>query len=367
MERYSARRINLRAGRNRLRRRRGRQSWLLNPRGSFVTGGSSNPPGTGGSGTGSTGGSSSGSSGSTATSSSVVCCADSGITGSVEAPAPASFGASPLPAQIATSGGPTFDSKSGSYPPGNVCRFSPIEQFAVHVERLSAVSTNQSATVTVIGTSGIGSTLQLIVPSINLDTTWSQDGNLPGTIEGATYGLSYVVLGEWKQSRPRHSYGAQCDGVRVRIRNSAGAMPTTGQADFSGHAQGSIYAPVASVGGHIVRADLNGNAAFSADFASGKITGAFTHMQYPNPLGGLPLTALPWNDVSVNASIAAGTNRFSGSTAVTSAPQNTFSLLGSATGHIDGAFYGPAAQNLGAIWSLTDGTTSAIGGVAAGH
>ena len=119
------------------------------------------------------------------------------------------------------------------------------------------------------------------------------------------------------------------------------------------------------VGGHIVRADLSGNAAFSADFASGKITGAFTHMQYPNPLGGLPLTALLLN--MSNASIAAGTNRFSGSTAVTSAPQNTFSLLGSATGHIDGAFYGPAAQNLGAIWSLTDGTTSAIGGVAAGH
>jgi hypothetical protein len=40
-------------------------------------------------------------------------------------------------------------------------------------------------------------------------------------------------------------------------------------------------------------------------------------------------------------------------------------LSGSATGHIDGGFYGPAAQNVGAIWSLSDGTTSVIGGIAA--
>jgi hypothetical protein len=43
------------------------------------------------------------------------------------------------------------------------------------------------------------------------------------------------------------------------------------------------------------------------------------------------------------------------------------SLSASATGHIDGAFYGPAAQNLGAVWSLSDGTGSALGSVVAGH
>ena len=79
----------------------------------------------------------------------------------------------------------------------------------------------------------------------------------------------------------------------------------------------------------------------------------------------------PWNDVSVSASIATGTNKFSGTTSVSSQPASGPSgalLLGnSATGNINGGFYGPAAQNLGAIWSLSDGTTSVIGGVAAGR
>jgi hypothetical protein len=42
-------------------------------------------------------------------------------------------------------------------------------------------------------------------------------------------------------------------------------------------------------------------------------------------------------------------------------------LSGSATGHIDGAFFGPAAQNLGAVWSLNDGSGAALGTVVAGH
>jgi hypothetical protein len=71
----------------------------------------------------------------------------------------------------------------------------------------------------------------------------------------------------------------------------------------------------------------------------------------------------PWNDVSVNASIAAGTNKFTGTTAVTSVPEGMFSLNSSATGSINGAFYGPAAENLGAVWTLSDGKNSAIGAV----
>ena len=77
---------------------------------------------------------------------------------------------------------------------------------------------------------------------------------------------------------------------------------------------------------------------------------------------------LPWNDISITAGIAAGTNKFTGTTAVTSAPSapaGNFILKDSATGSINGGFYGPAAQNIGAIWTLSDGTTSAVGGVAA--
>jgi hypothetical protein len=36
-------------------------------------------------------------------------------------------------------------------------------------------------------------------------------------------------------------------------------------------------------------------------------------------------------------------------------------LSGGATGHIDGGFYGPNANELGAVWSLTDSGSMAIG------
>jgi hypothetical protein len=140
----------------------------------------------------------------------------------------------------------------------------------------------------------------------------------------------------------------------------AAAMPTTGTASFSGTADATVFK---TVGGNILGTSVDGRADVSVNFSSGQVTGALTHMQQFDGLS--PSGYLPWNDVSLSASIATGTNRFSGSTAATSAPSSTFSLLGSATGHVDGAFYGPAAQNLGAVWSLSDGSASAIGTITA--
>ncbi len=167
-----------------------------------------------------------------------------GITGAVGAPAPASFGGSPVPAQIAASDHPEFetDAINGAFP-------ALASSLQATSSGLSAASSIQSATAT-------------------LTSTMPTRGNIPDTV---------------------------------------------------------IQLSVPSIG-------LNAQ----------------------------------W-DVSVAASIAAGTNKFNGSTAVTSAPPGPFSLNASASGSINGAFYGPAAQNLGAIWTLSDGTTSAIGGVVARH
>jgi hypothetical protein len=76
-------------------------------------------------------------------------------------------------------------------------------------------------------------------------------------------------------------------------------------------------------------------------------------------------SARAWNDVSIAAAIAGGSNRFSGATAVTSTPSTASALSSSATGRIDGAFYGPGAENLGAVWTLHDGAASALGTVTA--
>ena len=67
----------------------------------------------------------------------------------------------------------------------------------------------------------------------------------------------------------------------------------------------------------------------------------------------------PWNSVALSATISGAS--FTGNTAATSAPGNSASLSSSATGTIDGMFFGPKADEIGAVWNLHDGAGTAIG------
>jgi hypothetical protein len=176
-----------------------------------------------------------------------------------------------------------------------------------------------------------------------------------------TFSLSYVSLGLWLHSNgangtPQVTFTAYAFGYET----PAAAMPTSGSATYSGigmvRGQGSSQNHVVNGGGV---ADANqlvlGDASFSVDFGTNKIAGAFTHMISYGDSGNLPET-----DVSLNASIAAGSNRFSGTTSQSNGP-----LHPPATGHIDGGFYGPGAQNLGAIWTLSNPGGAVVGVVGA--
>jgi hypothetical protein len=291
-----------------------------------------------------------------------------GITGTVAIPAPASFGTSPAPAQIAAQGGPTFTSAPN---PSNVSFPALATALQATANGLTAVSTNQSATVVLLGTPS-QPVLQLIVPSVNLNQTYPLNGRIVSPIplsnypynygDAIAFGLSYVALGGWGQwdwgnllENPLKSFGVFAFGYETPVQ----ALPTTGTAVFNGVALGTAFTPV---GTDIRATDVIADAAFSVDFASGRIAGAFTRGSYLG-VGRWE----PWNDVSVSATIAAGSNKFSGTTSVTTAPGGTFALSGAATGSINGGFYGPTAENLGALWTLSDGKTTAVGGVAAGR
>jgi hypothetical protein len=294
-----------------------------------------------------------------------------GISGTVGIPAPASVGATPLSAQLATPGGPTLDSIR---PPSSVSFPGLTSILQSGMSGLTAVSTNEGASV-VLNSQLTGWTVQLVVPAANLNRTFSFNGSGPFNAGGhlsnypydygeATFGLSYVALGGWGQwgwdgtqqlDKPLGTFGVFAFGYQT----PQNAIPLSGKATFDGVTLGTVFTPI---GTDIRATDVIADAAFSVDFGSGKITGALAQSHYLG-VGGW----VPWNDVSVSASIAAGTNRFSGATAVTSAPQGAFVLNSSATGSITGGFYGPAAENLGAIWTLSDGITTAVGGVAAGR
>lgn len=294
----------------------------------------------------------------------------SGLTGAIGVPAPASFGPAPAPAQLATSGSPKFlvPNFSGSGPtfPSNVTFPALSTSLEFTSTGLSPVTPNQGATVTVVSMSGFSRTLQLVVPSVNVNTTILQDNADLNPDEGVTVNLSYVALGTWgtgtSERRPWEAPAWQKDITQFAFgyETPSAAMPTGGTATFIG----SAYANVFTSDSTIIAAIILGGASFSVNFSSGNIGGVLNNWQqasFTSPTANPSF--LPWNDISINASIAAGTSRFSGTTAVTSNPGTTSSLSSSATGHIVGGFYGPGAEEIGAVWSLSDGTSSALGGV----
>jgi hypothetical protein len=232
---------------------------------------------------------------------------------------------------------------------------------------LSTISGDQGATATVTSTvSSPGTsptTWQLTIPSLGVNATLNFQVNPANTLCDTFCGLSYVVMGTWLQRANQPSNTGTLQNVAPFVfgyETPQTAMPTSGTAAFSGQAgsvNATIYKPV---NGEIQEAYASGTPSISVNFGSGSVSGSFTQMRMSN-------SQLPWNDVSVAGNIAMGTNKFSGTTAATSAPGTLMSLSGSATGSINGAFYGPAAQNLGAVWSLSDSTGSALGTVMAGH
>jgi hypothetical protein len=219
----------------------------------------------------------------------------------------------------------------------------------------------------VISSSANSHSLQLVIPSLNVDFVFSDPESLLANYDGYTRGSSYVAVGTW---------GDDADGTRplqhvatflFGYETPSSAMPATGTANFGGTATTTVYK---DVGSNLLVTSVNGIANLSVDFSSGQVTGALTQMkQYDGQRtsASTPAGFLPWNDVALSARIATGTSRFSGSAAATSAPGTTFSLAGSATGHVDGALYGPNAQYVGAIWSLSDGAVSAMGLLTAKH
>ena len=129
------------------------------------------------------------------------------------------------------------------------------------------------------------------------------------------------------------------------------ALPTSGSATYLGKTTGETYSP--SGGG-----SLAGNASVTVNFGTNAVTGTLTNMTVI-VLGGNQA----WNDVSLSGTLSGAT--FSGTTAATSAGGGNLSLKASATGTMSGAVYGPAANNVGAVWTLFDGTSAAAGALGA--
>ena len=214
---------------------------------------------------------------------------DTALTGAVGVPAPASFGESPVPAQIAPPDGSNFETANNSAFPVLATSLQATST------GLSAVSSNQSATAIVTSTGkdtyrdpctgqtlgGIGADIQLSIPSLNLNLSWSTpDINNPDVLRFAD-SLTYVLLGNWAAAAGRHPAAPTLCKARAGMF-SVTKHPATVDADRRAgdfHRFGPWCRVHANCWNDWRKQTVDGPAAFSADFASGKITGAFTQTE----------------------------------------------------------------------------------------
>jgi hypothetical protein len=169
--------------------------------------------------------------------------------------------------------------------------------------------------------------------------------------------LSWTTYGSWAVVMP--------DGTRTEAAfvtgyaTPTGSVPTTGTATYNGITVGRTYHPQAGEVNGARSYNVNGDATLVANFGSGVITGSLTNMTSNASW----YDSVPWNSVSLLGAISGG--QFTGTSAATSAPANPGALGGSATGTFAGMFFGPSAQELGAVWTLYDGNASATGTIGA--
>ncbi len=224
------------------------------------------------------------------------------------------------------------------------------------------------ATVTALSTNA-NTSYELKIPHLGVDVTLQanapQDTKLSNgtyaylstiTTAGGTNYLDYAVLGAWNLNDTADQNYTNTGFFVFGYQTPAAGMPTTGTATYSGtgNVYGEVIAP--SAGGGATAATLTGDGSLTANFGTGAITGTLSNIT-ANYNG----ANTAWNSVTITGAINAGASTFNGATSTPSAPATTYSLGAGATGTIRGGFYGPTAQQVAAVWTLSDGTKSALG------
>jgi hypothetical protein len=97
-------------------------------------------------------------------------------------------------------------------------------------------------------------------------------------------------------------------------------------------------------------ANFTGDMSLTANFGARTLSGSFTNLTITDKT----LLQPTLNDVSFTASIDSNRNWFSGVTGVTNQPSGQQAFAENASGSITGMFYGPSANEVGGVWTLSD-------------
>jgi hypothetical protein len=267
---------------------------------------------------------------------------------------------------VASDGGPTIKAHGTTAFPLLQTVFSEVGSIAAPDPATVAgggtlSSSSASAAVFSLGNSAVGvNNVPLTAGNLGIL------GGKAGTKEVAVWVydtegvLSWTNFGFWDVASADSSrlQGAFVTGYATPVA----AIPTSGTGTFAGSAKGQgVFPQAGSLLNGLGYSSLSGRATITADFAGGKLVGTLTNM-YNTPWEGAPL---PWNDVTFTATFTPSQNLFSGVTSTLTALAGSTLAAGPATGTITGMFMGPQANELGAVWTLSDGVGSAFGSLAA--
>ncbi len=283
-------------------------------------------------------------------------------------PTPAS-GNIGTPVGPATVGGPTFAGLNAAVVPSPTVLPADNSAFPLTQQvmltsggdvSLNTSATAQGATLTVghiDPVTGIASLL-LSVPGLGINAFPLRDVGVDNTQSAQTEVYSGIAAGTLTLQHLNYlAYGAWDSGLLNAsvwfggYSTPLAGVPTSGQATFVGNTLGHASAP--NNGGiGMTAGTVTGDAQLGVNFATGNVSGSLTNMTS----GGAP-----WNDVAISATLSGAS--FSGTTSAASAPGGQMAQSLAAKGTIQGAFFGPTAQELGAVWTLFDGPTHGATGV----
>jgi hypothetical protein len=167
--------------------------------------------------------------------------------------------------------------------------------------------------------------------------------------------LDYTLYGRWnykpdaRDANSRNYQGYATTGYQT----APSGVPSSGSATYfgAGTAQGAVVQqsnPQAALGGNFI-----GDTALNVNFGNGTLTGTLSNMGAGNE---------KWHNVGVSGTISGSS--VAGSTSIAAgATPSAYAFSANSTGTFNGAFYGPNAQEVGAVWTLADpnGTKVAYG------
>jgi hypothetical protein len=198
----------------------------------------------------------------------------------------------------------------------------------------------------------------LTIPALSLTASNVRGDGTPvtlpngGQVSAAAATMNYTMLGAWSYIP---TSGASYIGqVVTGYSTPAGSVPTSGSATYGGTGGviGAYFVPSGT--GTVQAGTLSGDVSLNVNFASNTTSGTLTNMQ-AKAVGSS--TTTPWNSVSLTGHLNRETSSVSMSgTTSTTANAGPAGFSGAATGSFTGMLYGPTAQEVGAMWTLSEST-----------